>query len=319
MRALPLLFLGGLLTLLVVVDNGDRNDEAASREAAFQPPGLPAPDPGCSDFGNVRPVPDEWRTDGGPRGSSEFFAPRAGIPPSSGTPYIAGVQLPKGSRCPRHWATDRPVEDAYALAGSLAEAFPATGLWPLLWEFPETPDHYLGETGDPRAVDRIEAGAVIRGKWRLFRPGQEFPGLAEPQKAPRREAPGDPFGALARAGLSEAAAYLILVPAHRPSDFMSVAGFGGTAELRSEELTAVLRSWEDRFQAVPALIGPGTLTLAVGAPPSSNEDALRLAHEQLMTAPATAEAPEYLAERLRSGGATPSLPSRHFWPLGWPD
>jgi hypothetical protein len=211
------------------------------------------------------------------------------------------------------------VPDALALAARLAEVFPETGLWPMLWEFPESPDHYLDGSGDPSAAHRVDTAAVMRRLWRLYGLPGEFPGLARPPAGSDSEVSADPFGTLERAGLGPTEAYLVLVPAHRPSEVMSVAGFGGTVVLRSEGLAAVLLSWEERFQAVPALIGPGTLTLVVGAPPESGESALRLAHEIRLTAPATVEAPARLARDLRFAAPSVALLSRNVWPLGWPD
>ena len=325
LRALPPLFLIALIVALVTSGGDDSDQSDARSEGRLQvPPSIaesPPADPGCSGFGRVEPVPDEWRLEFPAHAltATPFFAPRAGVPPATGSPTLAGVHLPPGSRCPRHWASDLPVAEASALAASLIKAFPETGLWPILWEFPETPDHYLDGSGDPRIADGVDVAGVIRRLWRMYRPDEDFPGLARPQTGMGLEEFADSFGALMRASLSSPVAYLVLVPAHRPSDVMSVVGFGGTAVLRDEHLAAVLRSWEDRFQAVPVVVGPGTLTLAVGAPPASWKDALRLAHEQLTVAPDTPVRPADLARSLRSGAVSPAIPSRNAWPLGWPD
>jgi hypothetical protein len=59
--------------------------------------------------------------------------------PRDGAVTVGGVKLPAGSRRLGYWATDAPTPDAVALADRLAAAFPRTGLWPVLWDWEETP------------------------------------------------------------------------------------------------------------------------------------------------------------------------------------
>jgi hypothetical protein len=72
---------------------------------------------------------------------------------------------------------------------------------------------------------------------------------------------------------------VMLVPVNRPADVVSVLGIGMTVYHSDDELTAILRSWEERFGAVVSALGPGTLDLAVGAPPRNEDDARRFAAE----------------------------------------
>jgi hypothetical protein len=77
-------------------------------------------------------------------------------------------------------------------------------------------------------------------------------------------------------------------------------------------LTAIARSWEERFGAVVASIGPGTLGLSVAAPPTTAAQAHSLAAEQSAFAPEGDD-----GDDLNAVAAT--LPDRGVWSFGWPD
>jgi Domain of unknown function (DUF4253) len=111
--------------------------------------------------------------------------------------------------------------------------------------------------------------------------GAEFPGLA----------PGEetrlPAAALRAAVTAEGPAFLGLVAARRPADIPAAVGwsvFGSDApwspQARSLEISAVLRSWEDRFGACLLRIGfDAILRVLVERPPRTLEAALRVAAE----------------------------------------
>jgi hypothetical protein len=67
----------------------------------------------------------------------------------------------------------------------------------------------------------------------------------------------------------------------RPADTLAVIGWKGTVNYYSDmgALSAVLRSWEDRFDAFLVGIGFDTVTLAVGRPPSTIRAAQEIAAE----------------------------------------
>src|SRR3954465_14554102 len=70
------------------------------------------------------------------------------------------------------------------------------------------------------------------------------------------------------------------VRCRRPADVVALMGWRGAINRRSaEEVSAVLRSWEDRFGVVVAALGFATLTLLVPHPPTDGCDALPLAAE----------------------------------------
>jgi hypothetical protein len=225
-----------------------------------------------------------------------FFARRSGVIPRAGTPTVAGVTLPRGSRCPSlgaaYWASDQPADDAARLATELVSAFPDTGLWPLLWMWEEDPVNYLGGHGDVDAIDATDAHDLIRTRWEMLRTdpelnapfGHAFPGLAEASAAPARPAADKLFRVLADPQPWDAGRRLMLVPCNRPADVLTALGFAGTA-IEAPQICAVLRSWEERFAVIPIEMNPSTVTLTVGAPPTTTDQALRLAAEIQVIAP----------------------------------
>ena len=72
-----------------------------------------------------------------------------------------------------------------------------------------------------------------------------------------------------------------IVPARRPADVPAAAGWTGMCNSWDEvaEVSAVLRSWEDRFGAVLVRMHLSVLELAVTAPPWSRTDCERVAAE----------------------------------------
>jgi Domain of unknown function (DUF4253) len=287
--------------------------------------------PGCDSLAadDERPTPIRRRRIAAPDSGVPFFAARAGALPADGPATVGGVELPSGSRCPHYWATDGPVPDALALASRLTAAFPHTGLWPILWDVAEDPDHYAWSGGEIAAVDRLDARTVLRKTWGAYLDSpRNFPGLA-PGSHRSGAAPINPFRTLARSGTltsaPESGWVLLLVPVNRPADVITMLGFIQSEVMPEEALTAVVRSWEERFSAVVTTVGPGGLGLAVGEPPRGADQALTLAAEQTAFAPEHGEVngPEELpnlGERLHTGSPGFGVNrSRHFWAFGWPD
>jgi hypothetical protein len=171
---------------------------------------------------------------------------------------------------------------------------PATGLWPLMLT-PLGGDHLdrPWDTGElqPVSVADVDANdpqAVLAEGWadslvpmgenpyvQHLRPfGAAFPGLAAPLR--RRDLPAtEPTGAVnryrpVRLGLVHC----------RPADAVASIGWLGAINRRSpEKVSAVLRSWEERFGIVLAGLGFATLTLVVPRPPANESEALPIAAE----------------------------------------
>jgi hypothetical protein len=219
-----------------------------------------------------------------------FFAPRSGSIPRARGPELAGLQLPPGRRYPpglpaAYWGSVEPVPNVEGIAAELASSFARTGIWPLLWRFDEEPDHYLGGHGDLDAIDRIDVGEVLQRSWSQtpWPPGStdpftDFPGLAP---AADGRSPGlDPFAA----DRTRAEACLLLVPCNRPADAITMLG-GLAGEVDAPVISAVLRSWEERFSALAFEVAPDLVKLSVAAPPATQEHALLVAAEHMAFCP----------------------------------
>jgi hypothetical protein len=123
--------------------------------------------------------------------------------------------------------------------------------------------------------------------------GLEFPGLAAapavnpPSGFGRRFAkasdPTDDRSILA----SLRSRRIGLVAANRPGDVITALGWLGGTNMHPDPvlMSAVLRSWEDRWAARVVEIGFDTLTLTVGIPPRDRQPALALAAEHFAFCP----------------------------------
>jgi Domain of unknown function (DUF4253) len=260
-----------------------------------------------------------------------FFARRSGAIPRSGRPTVAGVRLPKGTRhpafAPAYWVSDDRVSDAVGLAAEIAQSFPQVGVWPLLWLYDEDPEAYMAQPGDAGLIDDVDLEVLLRDRWQslsLRYPGNEsIFGTTPPRLAdgsPLVPAPASrPFERLP----ADTEARLLLVPSNRPADAITVIG-GLDAEMTGPEISAVLRSWEERFGATPVAVQPSLAWLGVASPPRSLDQAARLAAEFNVVSPLP---PESQTETLADVAAAmtkdqprpPTLDIRlraHLWPIG---
>ncbi len=250
-----------------------------------------------------------------------FFAKRSGNVPGARRPMIAGVRLPPGRRAPdslpSYWISDEPLEACASTAAPIARAFAETGLWPLLWPWDEDPAAYLDQPIEPDRVDAVDVEAVFRRGWDriaahpagLVEPiGPDFPGLAAGSPVDPGAAPG-PFHA---AGLVDVSARLMIVPCNRPADCVALIG-GLAVEADTAGISAVIRSWEERFGAVLVAVEPSLATLAVTAPPTTPEQALAVAAERFAFCPPETVEPGSLQQHASL------LPSASVWPVAWYD
>lgn len=189
------------------------------------------------------------------------------------------VRAYKGTDEPVAWITDEPVPDAGHVWRMLGEMATETGLQPVLHVAPGRPpegwhpEDDFGRPGDVDQIGRLNAEDVLTREWagravdgevpeglaarfdpaELYAPfSRQFPGLA-----PRTE------GGLTAAEVLGAldtvpAARVCLIAVSRPADIPTVVGWEVTDAWESMlPVSAVLRSWEDRFGARLMLIGPG--------------------------------------------------------------
>jgi hypothetical protein len=223
---------------------------------------------------------------------------------------------------PAYWLSDGPCRPD--LWVRLHQAHPRSGLWPVFAEGlhsdPQRP-WVKGETMPPRPVARIDgfdAGAVLEGFWTAYVNGKHL--LLEPVGDDPREMAGEiqlgqrdhfpelePFGR-GWPGLAPAAdggqdpdefadqhvratddgtSRVMLVPAARSADVVTVAGWLGPCNYTNDMplLSAVLRSWEERFGARVVQIGFDTLLLAVATPPVAAGHAEQVAGEHCAFCP----------------------------------
>ncbi|MFI5845309.1 DUF4253 domain-containing protein [Catenuloplanes sp. NPDC051500] len=207
----------------------------------------------------------------------------------------------EGDDKPAMWVSDGPAPAG--LWPTLRAAHATSGLWPLLLDALGDDDGSTrpwddgefspSDASDPAAFD---PAALLATGWDdntspdgdsddLAPYGSGWPGLA----------PAIRFGDPARTADDAATEWLRmrparrlgLIPAGRPADAVTTIGWTGAINYvaDSAQLSAVLRSWEDRFGAV--LIGAGfaELHLSVPTPPTSAAAARPLAAEHFAFCP----------------------------------
>lgn len=205
------------------------------------------------------------------------------------TGAIGGVEINEGlvivtdAGDPSFWiSTDEGKDSAAWIA--LAAAFPETGLWPLHLESLAFGD----EEGRPwrtaeLAPEPVSAEEVldILSTWSSSGPGSEL--------APSTE--GQSTAALAPSALATDEAALGLVPVSRPADVVAQLGWWGPANYDQApgEMSAVLRSWEDRFGAYVTRLGFADMYISVTRPPTELSDAQALAVEHFAWCPTLGE------------------------------
>lgn len=211
------------------------------------------------------------------------------------------VQLPPGRTvppedggAPTYWISDKPT--TAEVWSSFQKRHPHTGLWPLLLSGLHDDIQrpwYDGEVfpDDPSSPDDWDANTVLAEWWADNTPenGQEpfstWPGLAAPAHTGTDD-PGESAGMIADLH-SDTEPHLGLVFASRSADTLAAIGWGGPMNHEGDmgKLSAVLRSWEDRFGVCVVGIGFDTLLLSVATPPTTVEQALPIAAEHFAFCP----------------------------------
>jgi len=207
-----------------------------------------------------------------------------------------GLELPPGRWHGPIWVSDEPLSEPGHYRACVAE-FERTGLWPVFIPF----DQRFAANGEDWIDDRdrlapaahnietVDVAETLARWWDPFcctggvgclRPyGADFPGLARKSQL-RVDAPaeaGNTGSILAGRG----AYRLGLVRVERPADVPAVLGWTGMIKSTDQvaAISAVLRSWEDRFGATLIVLGFDELELSVAAPPRNQGRALVLAAE----------------------------------------
>lgn len=210
---------------------------------------------------------------------------------------LPGLELPEGRWHGPLWLSDQPLAEPGRYRDCIG-AFERTGLWPVLVprddRFAATGADWVDDRGrlapvPPERIDVHDPGETLARWWDPFcctagtgclRPfGSTFPGLARKSQLrvdPYAEA-GNTGSILARRGTYR----LGLVAAERPADVPAALGWTGMIKSTDQvgALSAVLRSWEDRFGATLIVLGFDELELAVAAPPRLQSRAVVVAAE----------------------------------------
>ncbi|WP_158882093.1 DUF4253 domain-containing protein [Amycolatopsis anabasis] len=207
---------------------------------------------------------------------------------------LPGLSLPPGRWHGSIWVSDEPLADPGGYPACVAE-FERTGLWPVL--IPQDPrflargEDWIDDRGRllPAAgkIDSFDPSETLAHWWEstccggdCLRPfGTDFPGLAR-----RSGRSSDPLAEAGNTGSVLAARRphrLGLVQTERPADIPALLGWTGMIKSTDQvaALSAVLRSWEERFGATLVVLGFDELELSVAAPPRNQGRALAVAAE----------------------------------------
>lgn len=244
-----------------------------------------------------------------PLDNSAYQARHPGRLPEAGRPLIGGVRLPAGrpvrpdpsgagepAGSPIMWVSDAVQKDAGSTALRLQYVFPQTGLWPVVLQSLESnPDDgrpWRDGEFDPAEVTppgRIDIRRTVARWWQdnLDESARDFgvsrvlgtspPPLGTPNQITAYPVDGVVGGLPGRVGL---------VPVTRPADVPAHIGWlGATNYFDAGYVTAMLRSWEDRYGAVLVRIGFDYLEVAVRRPPYTEAAARPVVAEQFAFCP----------------------------------
>jgi Domain of unknown function (DUF4253) len=222
-------------------------------------------------------------------------------PPGSVVWPDPGYHQHQPAKCPAFWLSDEPVTAA-DWARFQAE-HPASGLWPVLLDDSAQPWSDGQVAPEPcEEIDEYDPAEFMAEVWTDWRKvcdgrfgelepfGPSCPGLAagaEPFDDPAAVAVGT-VADLTVADLAPGA-LLGLVAAERSADTLTVMGWQGVINHNpwTAPLSAVIRSWEERFGARVVRVGFNTLDLSVAAPPVTEPHALGVAAEHWAFCPDT--------------------------------
>ncbi|MFF5259061.1 DUF4253 domain-containing protein [Actinomadura viridis] len=193
------------------------------------------------------------------------------------------------------WVSDNPVPDAGELWARLYAEHPRTGLYPLLLDVLQRGSDRPWHCGElaPRpisAIDTTDPETFLHRSWAHHHASEPWPGLAP---AFIRDQDPDATACTLAKKLDKryktANFFLGLVPALRGADALTVCGWQGPANHMSDicEISAVVRSWEDRFGARVVGADFNTLRLSFAAPPTTREQGFAIAAEFRAFCPST--------------------------------
>jgi hypothetical protein len=221
---------------------------------------------------------------------------------------------------PLLWLADEQA--APGVWSALQRAAPAAGLLPVVMDVdgghgaPEEWELMPAEVSYPGDHDAEE---VLTEFWyECAADGEEWPGLADapPAGADAESTAADVVAALLDGGGPFKAPRLALVPARRSADIPTALGWTGPANHEGDtaRLSAVLRSWEDRFGIRVVALGFDHLLVSVAAPPTT------LAAAEAVAAEHFAFCPDNIlqgSDTTLTGYAEHQLLGRRSWHFWW--
>lgn len=265
--------------------------------------------------------------------------------PDNGVIQLGGLALPPGrqrravspfgddgqeTNGPAYWVTDDLVSESGLTWFELGKRSASTGLVPVLLESDRRNAARPWESGELRPVDlsgvtALDAATVLRRRWSLSVPSNmeiiEFSEMFSPYSA---MFPGLGLAeqiAVSAAELREVLATqpparLALFPLDRSADIVAYVGWPGAGALydSAAPVSAVLRSWEERYGARVFRVGPDTIDLIVQRPPRHPADALAVAAEQFALCPDIVVQAEGSIQALAD-----QIVGEPLWSLWWDD
>jgi hypothetical protein len=263
------------------------------------------------DHQRLPPGVDELFEDIGSRRSLSVSIPTGSVVwPDPGYPQH------QAAKHPALWISGAPVSGR--LWALLRAQHHTSGLWPLLLEDSAQPWSAGQIAPEPTSeIDAYDPAAFMAEVWAEWDPapidlepfGDYSPGLAPPGLC--RE---DPAVAAARFAATLTGRPLGLVPAGRGADTLTAIGWQGARHHNAwtAPLSAMVRTWEDRFGARVVGLGFDTLDLSVAAPPTDLRHALHVAAEHATFCPeAIVQGPGSIA------GHAEQILGRDNWSFHW--
>jgi hypothetical protein len=216
------------------------------------------------------------------------------VVPTRGANRQGELPMPAGRWHERIWVSEMPLEEPGQYP-DFVTAHESSKLWPVLIPHDRRFRDSGGDWIDDRSrlppaggeIGNEDAGAILAEWWGVpccdgdcLEPyGADFPGLARRSSArtDRLFQAGEVGGLLTMLETCR----LGLVQADKPADVPALLGRAGMRDTtdRLAAISAVLRSWEDRFGALLIGLGFDELTLSVAAPPTGIERAVKIAAE----------------------------------------
>lgn len=183
--------------------------------------------------------------------------------------------------------------DLAAIWMDLATTFPQHGLWPVVAHNLAGAETMIRPWASSELMAPSEVSDPIDVLWNGS-PGwgdvaadaaEELPEWMRP---PARElAAATTSGTTHRIRAPHAGEALVVVPTTRPADAVARLGWDGAVNpgLSGGDISAVLRTWEDRYGAVLTEVGFDTLELEVAAPPQDADLAYAVGREHYAFCP----------------------------------